>query len=92
MADGPIVMRLPLDDPTVDRITKYRLEKSNRRWRWELSDQDLARTIAELTQEAMQAVVDARSLVFAKERELVVSVLNHIEAVGKLIQEDREEQ
>jgi hypothetical protein len=88
----PIVMHLPMADETIDRITKHRLERTHRLWRWDTDDKGLAGFISGLPREAADAVIAARQEVFLAERAVVVAVLDDTLAVGRLVAEEADEQ
>jgi hypothetical protein len=78
----PVVVHLPMADETIDRLTRFRLEKNDRRWRWELDDANLSDMVRGLPKEAHEALVAAR----------VVAMLHDLEALGRVITEEMEEQ
>jgi hypothetical protein len=88
----PVVVHLPMADETIDRLTRFRLEKNDRRWRWELDDANLSDMVRGLPKEAHEALVAARQRVYDAERERVVAMLHDLEALGRVITEEMEEQ
>lgn len=81
-----------MGDETVDRLTRFRLEKNDRRWRWELDDAAIADMVRGMPKEAQEALVAARQRVFDEERERVLKMLLDLESLGRLISEELEEQ
>lgn len=88
----PVIFHLPVTDDTIDRITRYRLQRNEPRWRWDLNESGISGMIRDLPKEAWEAVVAARQAVFDRERAVVASLLTDIEAIGRQISAEMEEQ